>query len=753
MRKRFALLLGVVVTVGVAVGVLRVLPAIAVGEAASQEIIAPPALVVQERIYTPDTPANRKLHDATMRGDLSAARAALKAGADPETIVQINGPNHPGIPIYYFAWSNISDESPQRLTLFQLLAEHVKNVNNVSEPGAMTLLMMAVDAGDLALVKSIVERGATVDAVTKTTHTSGAFPNGNETAFYQAVTRGGDRGDDPDPIAVYLLSKGANVNQVSADGCTPLIRAAQQKKLNTIRLLLDQGADPALRDKRGYSALRWASMRGSDEIIALLAKRTPMNLWEAASFGNAARVKELLAAGADPNETHPMPNLPPQQIIDGKTPVGETPLAAAAKSNDPATIKILLDAGANARYTHPYSGQSALHIAASYGSDAAIPLLLAAGADVNAPAVRRDAKGKPEEDAPVWQKTPLLCAVEDANATTVSLLLKSGVRPAQYDQVNNALKQLLRSLGRVPLRRRDQKSSQTKPKDEALDAQGTILDMLLTAGADLNKTGAVVYAVRANQPDVIRDFLQKGASPNAYSTETGTDADETALMAAIKEIGLHTTERVMVRNGSSSGSEESDIDDAEKTARECLAILLKAGTDVNEGSRQSGETPLMVAIENNLLPVAADLLKRGAKIDATDSEEHTALMRLASEGENVDGVGWLLRNGAKPNLADSNGYTALMLTIDNGANDNWEEFQKRTVEHRKQEAEHMRQVHGVEPQEDQRPNPNGHPKMVALLMKSGADKTIVAKDGKTTALTLARKNGFKALEALLSGKK
>jgi ankyrin repeat protein len=772
MRKRVGVLLVSGAIVGAATFYVgRTLPVMAGGATPHNApwIATPQTPAALEPVYKPDTPANRKLHDAIQKGNLIAVKSALKEGGDPEAVVTYgNDAKEPGTPLAVVAGFHFGDEWKQFLPIFRLLAERVKDVNLADGRGGMTLLMQAVEAGDLALVRSLVGRGAMVDAVTKIQQGSGGTI-GSETALYQAVQRGGDNGEDPDPIALYLIERGANVNHVCADGSTALMRAAQHGKIDTVRVLLSKGADPAPRDSRDFTALRWASLRGRDKIVALLEKRTPMNLWEAATLGNAARVRELLAAGADPNTNRPVPE--GLGTMPGDKPVGETPLAAAVKSDDVATVQALIDAGADVRYAHPRTGKTALHNAAIYGSTKVIPLLIARGADVNALAVRRDANGKPEESQyyglppgvkpvatnrppvlmPHKVDTPLTCAVEGGEAETVSLLLRSGVIMTAHDQGNVAFLRLMRNSGQEPRRPREQKSDRVKTGESAIEAQDEIMEALVEAGADLEKTGAVVVAVQREQPGVVEYLLEKGASPNAYALAMVGD-DETALMAAIQGVAMHIGEREVLRDGSLSGPEEDEIDDAEATARRCLEILLKAGADVNAAAGQSGKTPLMTALENNVLPLAADLLKRGAKVDATDGEGRTALMRIAAEGENIAGAAWLLRNGAKPNAIDKNGFTALMLAVDNGANAEWEAFRKMTAEDRKQEAEHMREFHGGEPAEEQRPNPDGHPKMVTVLVKGGADKTVVAKDGKTTALTLAHKNGFKQVIALLTTK-
>ncbi len=80
-------------------------------------------------------------------------------------------------------------------------------------------------------------------------------------------------------------------------------------------------------------------------------------------------VRLLLQKGADPN----MPSLD-----------GVSPIIYAAGALETEILRDLLKSGARADYQIPETGETALHIAAITGHTAAIPLLVKAGADINA---------------------------------------------------------------------------------------------------------------------------------------------------------------------------------------------------------------------------------------------------------------------------------------------------------------------------------------------------------------------------------
>lgn len=84
------------------------------------------------------------------------------------------------------------------------------------------------------------------------------------TSLTNAVTSGDEE------TVVALLSSGADVNQTTGGGQTALILAVIFGHTNLVRLLVNAGADPQLRDNLGLNAIEWATRRGAREAIEIL---------------------------------------------------------------------------------------------------------------------------------------------------------------------------------------------------------------------------------------------------------------------------------------------------------------------------------------------------------------------------------------------------------------------------------------------------------------------------------------------------
>ena len=159
----------------------------------------------------------------------------------------------------------------------------------------------------------------------------------------------------------------------------PLLDAARQGDVATVRSLLEGGADPNEAQGDGMTALHWAAELGSLEIAELLIDAearveartrvgayTPLHL--ASRSGHDRVALELLEAGSDMNAK--------------TTNSGVTPLHLAARAVDgERAVRVLLDRGAAVNAQEESSGQTPLMFASAYGRVGAVELLLDHGAD------------------------------------------------------------------------------------------------------------------------------------------------------------------------------------------------------------------------------------------------------------------------------------------------------------------------------------------------------------------------------------
>ncbi len=155
-------------------------------------------------------------------------------------------------------------------------------------------------------------------------------------------------------------------------------------------------------------------------IIAASGQDTPnppeISMREAITSGNADALRQLLAAGADPQTVEPVPG---QFVVIG--PQGRYPtIALCLHSGQPHLIPLLLDAGANPESVVSgfWSCTTVVHMAAHRGQVEALGYLIAAGADVN--------PGLPE---PCSTTTPLVSAIQGEQLESARFLLENGADP------------------------------------------------------------------------------------------------------------------------------------------------------------------------------------------------------------------------------------------------------------------------------------------------------------------------------------
>jgi ankyrin repeat protein len=155
-----------------------------------------------------------------------------------------------------------------------------------------------------------------------------ALHDGDEQTFKNLVSA--------DPKSANLKGQG---------GATPLMQAVLDRDTSSVRLLLDNGSDPNIRNEAGATALMWA-------------------------VDDLEKTRLLLDRGADVNA----------RSDDGRTPL----LIAAGQFGCNSVVKLLLDRGANIAAKSPSSvGYStALSEAARVGDESLLRMFIQRGADV-----------------------------------------------------------------------------------------------------------------------------------------------------------------------------------------------------------------------------------------------------------------------------------------------------------------------------------------------------------------------------------
>ena len=144
------------------------------------------------------------------------------------------------------------------------------------------------------------------------------------------------------------------VNLKGPGGSTPLMYAALYGDSDSVRLLLDRGADPNIRNHDGASALMWAVHdttktrllleRGAEVDVRSDDGRTPLII-AAGRHGSSAVVRLLLDHGAKPT---------------AKAADGTTALQQAAQAGDDGVMRLLVDRGADTKDVGPFALISAL---------------------------------------------------------------------------------------------------------------------------------------------------------------------------------------------------------------------------------------------------------------------------------------------------------------------------------------------------------------------------------------------------------
>lgn len=237
----------------------------------------------------------------------------------------------------------------------------------------------------------------------------------------------------------FLAEGDININVRTSSGATPLLLAAAYTHEDTVKLLIDLGADFELKDSYDRTVLHFVSERGMLDIVKYLVTmgcdfnartvegHTPFNL--AVRYYYISLIKHFIDSGADVNCIDIHEKAPVHYAcIKGRldilrylvskgcdlyavTSAGETPLTLAVKHSHLSLVNYLIVSGVDVNFRDK-NKKTALHFACKSGSLEIVEALTKKGSNINIQDKRLD--------------TPLHIAVKFSRLATVKHLLKAG---------------------------------------------------------------------------------------------------------------------------------------------------------------------------------------------------------------------------------------------------------------------------------------------------------------------------------------
>ena len=335
------------------------------------------------------------LHQAISKGDKESILQHIENGSD------LNFKDNKGLTPLLLALKH------NQLEIAKILIKHGADIE-LANKGGRTPLHFAIELGSIELTKAILERNANINVKDK---------KGMTPLHYASALDF----DNPD-MAQLLIANGANLKEVSHLGTTPLHMAAGKGFVNIARFLLQKGSDINAKDKKGFSALHYASDSTEKQNMVQFLIDNGANLKEVSHLGitplhlavnsvlvNIARL--LLEKGSDANAKDSK-HLGPLHfaiedvleendeqyakikdlvslLINYGAKVDKTALTMVVKKGTPEVCEILFSKFENAKETINKDNASLLHLALKSRFYRTLQILIDHGGDVNS----KDKKG------------------------------------------------------------------------------------------------------------------------------------------------------------------------------------------------------------------------------------------------------------------------------------------------------------------------------------------------------------------------
>jgi len=213
----------------------------------------------------PNTEQDCALFAACEEKDVKAAKAAIENGANVNAIdqrIKRGLTFSSNMPVLHLAITSRSK------SVVKLLLKYDINVNSFDDKGYTPLHLLVLEMRDVKIAKSMIDLGANLNSLDKAKF-SGVSP--------LHIALGYSKLD----FAELLLAEGADINVAcSENGRSPLLQqlksisgSLSEREKAAALLLLEKGADPKVKDKKGSTTLHYAAGSGNVDMVNELAAR------------------------------------------------------------------------------------------------------------------------------------------------------------------------------------------------------------------------------------------------------------------------------------------------------------------------------------------------------------------------------------------------------------------------------------------------------------------------------------------------
>lgn len=422
-----------------------------------------------------------------------------------------------------------------------------------------------------------------------------------------------------------LVEQGADVNTLIWNEWPCLHRAALFGLEDAVAFLLERGADanPPLAIRK---PIYWAASGGSEPVCRLLLDHEDKT-GELATLGdyqsafNAAveegclRVVRLLVTRREIQ-------------VNGKGKYDETPIQTACKKGHVELLEYLIEQGA-LKEELSQGGQALISASSSGRTEIVKILLTSAKIDLDI----EDGNGNTPLSYAASLKDAKSNTYEEGGFELIQLLLSHGASPnfigrnndgpVNTAAIHNHIKKLrlLLDNGGNPLREANGWSPLTNAMKYNSPEALTILLQANCPDESARQAAlgvALRYAARSGQRSAVLQLLEAGADINA-SSDAGVPVQATPLLLAVLS-GEVKTAQYLIRQKARQDLPDAEgrfplLVAAENGHEQLVRDLIKAGGDPDMKSRANGDTPLILAAGKGHEKVVRVLLAGGAGRD------------------------------------------------------------------------------------------------------------------------------------------